>query len=72
MRVGSVKSCYAPTWGSSTVLLRCGAVILCCEGDVECVSISKAALTKVDRHRIACIVVAYQRGRQMQFFAMTN
>ena len=39
--------------------------------DVECVGISNAALTKVDRHRIACIVVAYQRGRQMQFFAMT-
>ena len=35
------------------------------------VGISKAALTKVDRHRIAWCVVGYQRGRQMQFFAMT-
>ena len=35
------------------------------------VSISKAAFAMVDRHRIACIVVEYQRGRQMQFFAMT-
>ena len=30
--------------------------------DVECVSISEAALTKVDRHRIAWCVVGYQRG----------
>ena len=31
MRVGSVGSFYAPTWGSSAVLLRCRAVILRCE-----------------------------------------
>ena len=40
--------------------------------DVAGVGISKAALTKVYRHRIACIVVAYQESRQMQFFAMTS
>ena len=34
--------------------------------------ISKAALTKVDRHRIAWSAVAYQLGRRMQFFAMTS
>ena len=31
MRVERVGSCYAPTWGSSAVLLRCGAVIPRCE-----------------------------------------
>ena len=30
MRVGSVDSFHAPTWGSSAVLLRCRAVILRC------------------------------------------
>ena len=31
MGVGSAESFPAPTWGSSAVLLRCGAVILRCE-----------------------------------------
>ena len=31
IRVGSVESFHAPTWGSSAVLLRCEAVILRCE-----------------------------------------
>ena len=55
-----MESSHAPTWGSSAVLLRCGAVILRAVRDVECVSISEAVLTKVDRHRIAWRVVAYQ------------
>ena len=40
-------------------------------GDAASAGISKAALTKVDRHRIAWSVVGYQRDHQMQFFAMT-
>ena len=47
------------------------ALILIAVRDVACMGISNAALTKVDRHRIAWSVVAYQLSRQMQFFAMT-
>ena len=68
-RVGSVDSFHAPTWGSSAVYtpLQSGYTPLRgAEG------ISKAALTMVDRHRIAWNVIAYQRGHRMQFFAMTN
>ena len=39
--------------------------------DVACMGISEAALTKVDRHRIAWSVVGYQQSCQMQLFAMT-
>ena len=74
---------HARGWGVWRVPMpRRGGLPLFCFGaewlylvagrDVVSEGISNAALTKVDRHRIAWCVVAYHRGRQMQFFAMTS